>query len=86
MQNFVAQENKRERDERATEREIEKVKIASEEAKIAQHREIELAKFETKKAKVVADEAKLAQQRELRPKERKSRRMERNLHIRARWN
>ena len=58
LQDFVAQENKRERDERAAEREIEKAKIASEEAKIAQQREIELAK-------VAAEEAKLAQQREI---------------------
>ena len=36
MRDFVAQENKRERGERAAEREIEKAKIASEEAKIAQ--------------------------------------------------
>ena len=36
LQDFVAQENKQERDERAAEREIEKAKIASEEAKIAQ--------------------------------------------------
>ena len=34
LQDFVAQENKRERDERAAEREIEKAKIASEEAKM----------------------------------------------------
>ena len=45
------QENKRERDERTAEREIEK-------AKLAQQREIELAK-------VAAEEAKLAQQREI---------------------
>ena len=56
---------KQERDERAAEREIEKAKIASEEAKIAQQREIELAKVETEKAKVAAEEAKLAQQREI---------------------
>ena len=54
LQDFVAQENKRERDERAVEREIEKAKIASEEAKIAQQHEIELAKVETEKAKVAA--------------------------------
>ena len=60
-QDFVAQENKRERDKRGAEREIEKVKIASEEAKIAQQPEIELAKVETQKAKVAAEEAKLAQ-------------------------
>ena len=65
LQDFVAQENKRERDERAAEREIEKAKIASEEAKIAQQREIELAKVETEKAKVTAEEAKIAQQREI---------------------
>ena len=65
LQDFVAQENKRERDERAAEREIEKAKIASEEAKIAQQREIELAKVETEKAKVAAEEAKLAQQGQL---------------------
>ena len=47
MQDFVAQENKREWDEQAVEREIEKAKIASEEPKIAQQREIELAKVET---------------------------------------
>ena len=58
LQDFVAQENKRERDERAAEREIEKAKIASEEAKIAQQREIELAN-------VKAKEAKIAQQREI---------------------
>ena len=55
LQDFVAQENKGERDERAAEREIEKAKIASEEAKIAQQREIELAKVETEKAKVTAE-------------------------------
>ena len=43
LQDFVAQENKRERDERAAEMEIVYAKIASEEAKIAQQREIELA-------------------------------------------
>ena len=58
MQDFIAQENKRERDECAAEREIEKAKIASEEAKIAQQREIELAN-------VKAEEAKIAQQREI---------------------
>ena len=58
MQDFVAQENKQERDERAVEWEIEKVKIASEEAKIAQQREIELAKIEAEKAKVAANRAK----------------------------
>ena len=58
LQDFVAQENKRERDERAAEREIEKAKIASEEAIIAQQREIELAN-------VKAEEAKIAQQREI---------------------
>ena len=58
LQDFVAQENKRERDERAAEREIEKAKTASEEAKIAQQREIELAN-------VKAEEAKIAQQREI---------------------
>ena len=49
-----------------------KQKRASEEAKIVQQREIELAKVETEKAKVAAekvkvaaDEAKLAQQREI---------------------
>ena len=65
LQDFVVQENKRERDERAAEREIEKAKIASEEAKIAQQREIELAKVETENVKVEAKEAKLAQQREI---------------------
>ena len=65
LQDFIAQENKRERDERTAEREIEKAKIASEEAKIAQQREIELVKVETEKAKVAAEEAKLAQQREI---------------------
>ena len=65
LQDFVAQENKRERDERAAEREIEKRKIALEEAKLAQQREIELAKVETEKAKVAAEEAKLAQQCEI---------------------
>ena len=49
LQDFVAQENKRERDERAAEREIEKAKIASEEAKIAQQREIELANVKAMK-------------------------------------
>ena len=58
LQDFVTQENKRERDERAVEREIEKAKIASEEAKIVQQREIELAIVETEKAKVAAEEAK----------------------------
>ena len=58
LQDFVAQENKRERDELAVEREIEKVKIASEEAKIAQQRKIELAN-------VKAEEARIAQQREI---------------------
>ena len=58
LQDFVAQENKRERDERAVEREIAKTKIASEEAKIAQQREIEFAKVEAEKAKVAVDEVK----------------------------
>ena len=58
LQDFVAQENKHERDERALERDIEKAKIVAEEAKIAQQREIELAK-------VAADEVKLGQQREI---------------------
>ena len=69
LQDFVAQENKRERDERAAEREIEKAKlaqqheielakVAAEEAKLAQQREIELAN-------VKAEEAKLAQQGEI---------------------
>ena len=58
LQDFIAQENKRERGERAAEREIEKAKIASEEAKIAQQRRIELAKVETEKAKAEAEEAK----------------------------
>ena len=58
LQDFVAQENKQERDDRAAEREIEKAKIASEDAKIAQQREIELAN-------VKAEEAKIAQQREI---------------------
>ena len=58
LQDFVAQENKRERDERAAEREIEKVKIEAEEAKLAQQREIDLAN-------VKAEEAKIAQQREI---------------------
>ena len=49
LQDFVAQENKRETDERAAEREIEKTKIAAEEAKLAQQREIELANVEQKK-------------------------------------
>ena len=75
LQDFVEQENKRKRDERAAEREIEKVKIASEEAKIAQQREIELVNVKAKEAriaqqreieleKVAAEEAKLAKQRE----------------------
>ena len=51
MQDFVEQENKRERDERTVERDIEKTKIAAEEAKIAHQREIELAKVEAKKRK-----------------------------------
>ena len=58
LQDFVAQENNRERDERVAEREIEKAKIASEETKIAQQREIELAN-------VKAEEARIAQQREI---------------------
>ena len=45
-------------DERAADREIEKAKIASEEAKIAQQHEIELAN-------VKAEEARIAQQREI---------------------
>ena len=76
LQDFVAQENKRERDERAAEREIEKAKIASEEAKLAQQRWIELAKVAAEEAKlaqqrqielanVKAEEAKIAQQREI---------------------
>ena len=76
LQDFVAQENKRERDERAVEREIEKAKIAAEEAKLAQQREIELANVKAEEAKlaqqrdielanVKAEEAKLAQQREI---------------------
>ena len=76
LQDFIAQENKRERDERAVEREIEKAKIAAEEAKLAQQREIELANVKAEEAKlaqqreiqlanVKAEEAKLAQQREL---------------------
>ena len=55
LQDFLAQENKRERDERAAEREIEKAKIEAEEAKLAQQCEIELAN-------VKAEEAKIAQQ------------------------
>ena len=55
LQDFVAQENKRERDEHAAERDIEKGKIAAEEAKIAQQCEIELGKVEAKK--VAGDEA-----------------------------
>ena len=51
LQDFVAQENKRERDERAAEREKEKAKIASEEATIAQQPEIELAKLRPRKQK-----------------------------------
>ena len=69
LQDFVAQENKRERDERAGERQIEKAKlaqqreielakVAAEEAKLGQQREIELAN-------VKAVEAKIAQQREI---------------------
>ena len=76
LQDFVAQENKRERDECAVEREIEKAKIAAEEAKLAQQREIELANVKAEEAriaqqreielaKVSAEEAKLAQQREI---------------------
>ena len=44
LQDFVAQENKRERDERTAEREIEKAKIGSEEVEVVQQREIELPK------------------------------------------
>ena len=62
LQDFVAQENKRERDERAAEREIEKAKIAAEEAKLLQQREIELAKVASEEAK---EKAKIAQQREI---------------------
>ena len=51
LQDFVGQENKRERDERAAEREIEKAKIALEEAKIAQQREIELANVKAEEAR-----------------------------------
>ena len=40
LQDFVAQENKRELDERATEREIEKANVKAKEAKLAQQREI----------------------------------------------
>ena len=58
MQDFVVQENKRESDKRAAERDIEKAKIAAEEAKIAQQHEIELAKVEAEKVKI-------AQQREI---------------------
>ena len=58
LQDFVAQENKRERNERAAEREIEKAKIEAEEAKLAQQCEIELAN-------VKAEEGKIAQQREI---------------------
>ena len=61
LQDFVAQENKRETDEPTAERDIEKTKIAAEEAKIGQQRKIKLAKTEAQKAKVAADEAKLAQ-------------------------
>ena len=52
LQDFVAQENKPERDECAAERELEKAKIASEEAKIAQQREIELANVKAEEAKI----------------------------------
>ena len=62
LQDFVAQENKRERAERAAEREIEKAKIASEEAKIAQQREIELANVKAEEAK---EKARIAQQCEI---------------------
>ena len=58
LQDFLAQENKRERDKHAMEREIEKAKIVSEEAKLAQQRKIELAKIEAEKTKVTVDEAK----------------------------
>ena len=53
LQDFVAQENKRKRDKRTAEREIEKAKIASEEAKLAQQHEIELAKIEAEVAPLV---------------------------------
>ena len=76
LQDFIAQENKRERDERAAEREIEKAKITAEEAKLAQQCEIELANVKAEEAriaqqreielaKVAAEEAKLAKQREI---------------------
>ena len=76
LQDFIAQENERERDERAAEREIEKAKITSELAKIAQQREIELANVKAEEAKIAqqreielanvkAEEAKIAQQREI---------------------
>ena len=42
LQDFVAQENKRERDERAAEREIEKAKIAAEEAKLGRKTELRI--------------------------------------------
>ena len=69
LQDFVAQENKRERDERAAEREIEKAKVepekakvAAEEAKLAQQREIELANVKAEEAK---ENARIAHQREI---------------------
>ena len=61
LQDFVAQESKRERDECAAERNIEKAKIAVGEAKIAQQRENELGKVEVEKAKVATEEGKIAQ-------------------------
>ena len=62
LQDFVAQENKRERDERAAEREIEKAKVAPEEAKLAQQREIELANVKAEEAK---EKARISQHREI---------------------
>ena len=51
LQDFVGQENKPERDERTSEREIELAKVAAEKVKLVQQREIELAKVEPKIAK-----------------------------------
>ena len=58
LQDFVLQKSKRERDERAAERDKEKVKIA-------QQHEIELAKVQAGKAIVVTEEAKIAKQHEI---------------------
>ena len=53
LQDFVVQEYKRERDERAAERETEKAKVTADEARIAQQCEIESANSEAEKAKLL---------------------------------